>query len=82
MLHVRVAGKLDFSLPLRQVLDRGQQVFDPARKVERGVAQIQSQCRQYLVVTRAAEVQASAGFADVVCQPRFKRGVHVLVLER
>jgi hypothetical protein len=82
MLHVRIPGELDVALSLCQVFDRGQEVFNATRKIERGVAQIQPQSRQHLVVTRPPQVQSAAGLTDVLCKPRFKRRMYVLVFER
>ena len=65
MLHVSVAGQVDIALASRQIGDRSTQPVDTGGQVERGIAQVQAQRRQHLVVAGPTEMQAPAGGADV-----------------
>ena len=81
MLHVRVARQLNIALAVAEVRERSAQVLDASGEVEGCVAQVEAQRGQDLVVTRPAEMQSSAGLANVLRQAGLERRVHVLVLE-
>ena len=64
MLHVSVAGQGNIALALRERGNRRTQAADTTGEVERHVAQVQAQGGKHLVITRPAEMQASASLPD------------------
>ena len=66
---------MTIALTVRHMGYRGSQVLHASRKIERGVAQVQPQCRQDLVVARTAEMQSAASGTAVLGPARFERDV-------
>ena len=81
MLHVRVAGQGDLALPAAYTGNRLAQFLYPARQVDCGITQVKAQCRQHLVIARAAEMQSRSGLSDIPGQSRLERRMHILVFE-
>ena len=81
LLHVCVARQLDIALPVGERIERGGDGLGALRQFLGGIAQVEAQRGEHLVVARAAEMHAPARCPDERGQPALERGLAVLVLQ-
>ena len=55
--------------------------FTIRAEVDRGIAQVQAQCRKHLVVPRTAQVNPFPRFTDFFGKPLLKSSMNVFVLQ-
>ena len=81
LLHVGVARERELALAVGERFERLRDGLRATGDVLGGVAQVEAQRREHLVVARAAKVHPPAGVADARRQPALERGLAVLIGE-
>jgi len=81
LLHVRVSGKLLLTLPQCQRIEGIGHGRRPLAQGFRGVAHVQPQGGQHLIVARAARMQASARRTDARREQILDRGLTIFIFQ-